>query len=219
MGTNDPCSKLPWTPCRLSHWYNPALWPKVWEDDALNLLVDSIKTIFFSLMHFSSLLNPFSSLLNIMMNLSFALDTSFLSHVETQQGMCKLRPIKRLRRPSGWKRHPISGQGSTCQAMWIACTHINGQTEALSKLVGPERGFFYNLHKGPCELEVAMSRVIHPFPKPDFSLRVTFTLLLTYFKAEGPCSGAAPSPLAQASPLWVDLPWLLMDRCCTHIIA
>lgn len=116
-------------------------------------------------------------------------------------------------------RDTISEQGSTCQAMWIACTHIRDQTEASSKLVGPEWGFFYTLHKGPCELEVAVSWVTHPFPKPNFSLRVTFTLVLTYFKAGGPCSRAAPSPRAQASLLWVDLPQPLMDRCCTHIIA
>lgn len=77
--------------------------------------------------------------------------------METQQGVCKLHPIKRLLKPSGWERHPISEQGSPCQALRIACTHISDQTELLSKLVGLEWGFFYNLHKGPCELEVAVS--------------------------------------------------------------
>lgn len=150
-----------------------------------------------------------------MINLASTLDTWLLSHVETQQGVCKLHPTQRLLRPSGWKRHMISEQGST----WIACTHISDQPEPLSKLVGSKWGFFYNVHKGPCELEVAVSWATHPFPKSNFSLRVTFTLLLTHFKAGGPCSRAAPSLLARASLLWVDLPQPLMDRCCTHFIA
>lgn len=131
-GTNYPCSKLPQRiPHRLSHQYNPALWHKVWGDDALNLLVDFIKCILFSPVLSCSCLNPFSPLLNTMIDLSFALDTWLLSHVEIQQGESKSGPIKRMLGPKGQERHLISKQSSTCQAMWLPYALNSNQTEPL----------------------------------------------------------------------------------------